>query len=139
MDLHDRDKRIEQMQKEYASLSGEKDRAGSDAGKEQMEKLWKSLSGSLSNIATISDMIKAGKEVESSEFVTLFDNLEKTLQRNGLQRIGKVGEKCEFNSSLHQRMSGGTVHQGREVAIRIPGYRTEQSIITKAMVTARED
>ena len=139
MDLRDRDKRIAKMKTEYANLSGEKDHAGSQAGKEQKEKLFKSLTGTLSNIATITDIVKAGKEVEASEYLRLFDDLEKNLQRAGLQRIGNVGEKGKFDSTLHQRMSGGTVHQGTEIAIRIPGYRTETNVLLKAMVTAKEN
>jgi molecular chaperone GrpE (heat shock protein) len=138
MDLRERDEKIEQMRIEYEALQASRERAVGEAGQEQLDKLFKKLSGALSNLMGLTELAEAEKDVQVADLVDLIKGLEKELTRAGLERIGTAGENTEFDVALHQRMSGGAVRAGTPVAIRLPGYRTRQKILLKAMVSAGE-
>jgi len=138
MDLRERDQRIAEMQKEYIALETARDKASTGGAHAQMEKLFKKLSANLSNLAALADMAETGQEIESRDMVQLIRALEKDLKAVGLERIGRVGEACSFEVSLHQRMSGGSVHAGTPVRVRIPGYQYGEKILLKALVTTQE-
>jgi molecular chaperone GrpE (heat shock protein) len=137
MDVEERDQRIEAMQREYAALQVAKEKAAGDGGQEQLERLFKKLAGPLSNLAALADLGKAGREVAAADLLGLFQSLEKELAHAGLTRVGTVGEATSFDTALHQRMSGGTVHAGTQVVVRVPGYRQGEKILLKAMVSTR--
>lgn len=138
MEIAERDKNMEIMQKEYVQLGTARDKGIADAGQEQTERLFKKLVGPLSNLATLAGLRQAGQQVSMDDLIHLFHDLEKELAKFGLLQIGQVGETCGFDTTLHQRMSGGTVHIGTPVVIRIPGYKSFDKILLKAMITPRE-
>lgn len=138
LDLAEAKRRAEKMRDEYASLQAERDRASSAGGQEQVERLFKKLAGPLSNLAALADMAEAGGEVAAADFAQLVRSLEKELARAGMERIGRAGEETSFDTALHQRMSGATVHAGTPVTVRVPGYRSGQKTVLKAMVSTRE-
>jgi molecular chaperone GrpE (heat shock protein) len=138
LDVEERDQRIEAMQREYAALQVAKEKVAGDGGQEQLERLFKKLAGPLSNIAALTDLGKAGRDIAANDLLGLFQSLEKELARAGLERVGTVGEATNFDTALHQRMSGGTVHAGTQVVVRVPGYRQGEKILLKAMVSTRE-
>jgi molecular chaperone GrpE (heat shock protein) len=138
LDLVEAKRRAEKMREEYASLQTERDRASTAGGQDQLERLFKKLAGPLSNLAALADMAEAGGEVAASDFAQLVRSLEKELARAGLERIGKAGEETSFDTALHQRMSGGSVHAGTPVTVRVPGYRAGEKIVLKALVSTRE-
>ncbi|HKM56766.1 MAG TPA: hypothetical protein VJY33_25400 [Isosphaeraceae bacterium] len=139
MDLIERDQRIEQMRAEYAALQAARERAGAEAGQDQLERLFKRLAGTLGNLNVLTAMAEAGREVDAGDLIQLIKGLEKELGRAGLEPIGQVGEKTLFAVASHQRMSGGAVHDGVPVIVQIPGYRLVEKILIKALVSARED
>lgn len=139
MELAERDQQIDRMRSEYAALQADKERASAGAGQEQLEKLFKNLAGSLGNLAVLTAMAEAGREIEVADLIQLVKALEKELTRAGLEPLGKVGEKTLFDVACHQRMSGGAVRAGTPVTVQIPGYRMGEKILTKAMVSAGED
>jgi len=139
MDLVERDQRIEQMRAEYATLQAARERAGAEAGQDQLEKLFKTLAGTLGNLNVLTAMAEAGREVEAGDLIQLIKGLEKELHRAGLEPIGQVGEKTLFAVASHQRMSGGAVHEGVPVVVQIPGYRLGEKVLSKALVSARAD
>lgn len=139
MELAERDQQIDRMRSEYAVLQADKERASAGAGQEQLEKLFKRLAGSLGNLAVLTAMAEAGREIEVGDIVQLVKALGEELTRFGLEPVGKVGEQTLFDVACHQRMSGGTVGPGTPVIVQIPGYRLGQKILTKALVSARKD
>ena len=84
-------------------------------------------------------MSEAGREVAATDLTQLVRAVEGELIRAGLARIGDVGQRAGFDVALHQRMSGGDVHPGTTVTVQIPGYRFEQKVLMKALVTAAPD
>jgi molecular chaperone GrpE (heat shock protein) len=139
MELRERDRRIEQMRAEYATLQAAKARAGAEAGQDQLEKLFKRLAGTLGNLNVLTAMAEAGREVDTGDLIQLIKGLEKEFGRAGLEPIGAVGEKTLFAVASHQRMSGGAVHDSVPVIVQVPGYRLGAKILIKALVSARED
>jgi len=138
LDLKSRAEQIEQMKREYASVEVARDRAASAGGLEQLEKLLRKLCGPLSNLVVLSAAARAGKDVAAKDMAALVADVEKQLAAAGLQIIGSPGEASAFNVALHQRMSGGDVHSGTPVVVRIPGYKLGEKVLQKALVTAKE-
>jgi len=138
LDLKARDERIEQMKREYASVEAARDRAASAGGQEQIEKLLRKLCGPLSNLVVLAAAARAGKDVAAKDMAALVVDVEKQLSATGLHIIGIPGEPSAFDVSLHQRMSGGDVHSGTPVVVRIPGYKLGEKVLQKALVTAKE-
>lgn len=138
MDLEERDERIEQMCAEYETLEAAKERATTDAGRDEVEKLLKRISGPLATLAGLTSMAEAGDQVELADLLQLVRDLQKVLARAGLEQIGTVGERTQFDVAGHQRMSGGGVRAGTQVTIRLPGYRIGEKVLIKAMVSAEE-
>jgi molecular chaperone GrpE (heat shock protein) len=139
MDLAERDKRIDEMRSEYATLQTAKERTSVGAGQDQLERLFKKLAGPLANLSVLTAMAETGREVEVGDLAQLIKGLEKELARAGLEPMGKVGEKTVFDVTCHQRMSGGAVREGVHVTVQIPGYRMGEKILIKTMVSAGED
>jgi molecular chaperone GrpE (heat shock protein) len=139
MDIDDRDRRIEQMRSEYNALQSNRDRAVAEAGQEQLVRLFKRLAGTLSNLAALTALQEAGRDVSPADFAALARSLERELGKAGLERIGAAGETAAFDIGLHQRMSGAAVRDGSPVTVRIPGYRAGTQILLKAMVSSAED
>jgi molecular chaperone GrpE (heat shock protein) len=82
---------------------------------------------------------RAGKDVAAKDMAALVADVEKQLAAAGLHVIGTPGEASAFDVSLHQRMSGGDVHGGKPVVVRIPGYKLGEKVLQKALVTAKEN
>lgn len=139
MDLAERDRQIAQMRGEYGNLEVARQNAATGAGQEELARLFKRLSGTLANLAALTAAAEAGQPVEVGDLVSLFHSLEKDLARGGLEAIGKVGQKAEFDVACHQRMSGGAVHPGTPVTVHLPGYRLGDRVLMKAMVSATQD
>ena len=139
MELKERDERIEHMRADYETLERAKERVAAEAGQDGVEKLLKRLSGPLATLAGLSSMAEAGDEVEMADLVQLVHDLEKTLARAGMEQIGTVGQRAEFDVAGHQRMSGGAVKPGAPVTVRLPGYRLGDKVLLKAMVSGQEE
>jgi len=139
IDLREQDTRLEQMKREYAALQVERDRTVEGTGQEHAERLLRRLCAPLSNLVMLAEAAQAGKDVSLIDMAQLVADLEKQLGSAGLERIGSAGQEVPFDVAVHQRMSGGAVRPGGSVTVRIPGYRLNDKIIQKAMVTAKED
>jgi molecular chaperone GrpE (heat shock protein) len=139
MDLAERDQRIAKMKLEYKQLLVAKDRVSEDAGEEKLERFLKKAVTPLSNLAALTDAAKHGHQVEIGDLLQLVGSLAKVFARAGLEQIGQAGEETAFDTSLHQRMSGGSVSAGKEVRVCVPGYRMGSRILLKAMVTSQGD
>jgi len=138
MDLQERDERIERMRAEYETLQLAKDRAETDATRAGVENLLKRLSGPLATLVGLTHMADTGDEIEMADMIQLVRDVEKSLARAGLERIGTVGDHDDFDSAAHQRMSGGSVQANTRVTVRLPGYRLGDKVLIKAMVSAEE-
>jgi molecular chaperone GrpE (heat shock protein) len=138
LDLRQRDGQIAQMKREYSALEAARARAEATGGQEQLEKLLRKLCGPLASLSTLAAAAKAGKDVSAADMAGLVSDLEKQLTAYGLKPIGEAGEQTSFDVAAHQRMSGGTVHAGSLVVVRLPGYRFGEKVLQKAMVTAKE-
>ncbi len=136
MDLHERDRQVETMRQEYAALKAAGEHAAAGAGQDQLERLFKKLAGPMSNLSALAELSESGKDVPDGDLVSLFHAVEKELARAGLERVGRCGEDAPFDTAVHQRMSGGAVHAGTPVTVRVPGYRMGGRILIKAMVSA---
>jgi molecular chaperone GrpE (heat shock protein) len=139
MDLAERDRQIAQMRAEYGTLEAAKQTAAAGAGQEELARLFKRLSGTLANLAALTAAAEAGRPVEVGDLVSLFHTLEKDLARAGMETIGTVGQRTEFDVACHQRMSGGAVHPGTPVTVQLPGYRMGDRVLMKALVSAQEE
>jgi len=138
MDVQERDERIERMQSEYAALQAEKERLAEEAGSQEIEALFKKIAGTLSNLSALAQFAEGDTEVEAKDLAQLALDLERQLAAAGLEPIGRAGEEATFDVALHQRMSGGSVREGTPVTVNLPGYRTSQRVLLKAMVSAGE-
>ena len=138
MDLEDRDQKIARMRQEFEQLQSRaaSDRAG--AGSAELAALAKRLAPLLSQLPTLRALHESGKEVRTADLFTLFAKLEKLLAETGLTPVGAVGEICPFDPRYHQRMSGSDVGDGVPVRVRFVGYRFQEAVLLKAMVS-RED
>lgn len=138
MDLEERDQKIARMRQEFAHLQSQAatDRAG--AGSAELAGLAKRLAPILSQLPTLRALHESGKEVRTTDLFTLFAKLEKQLAETGLQPVGTVGETCPFDPRFHQRMSGSDVNDGVQVRVRFIGYRFQETVLLKAMVS-KED
>ncbi len=139
MDLRERDERIALMREEYALLERERDAVGAAAGEEQLTRLFRKLSAPLATLSTVSHAAREGQPVEVRDLADLVAGVEKALAGFGLEAIGQAGAELEFDTALHQRMSGGTPNGGDRVRVRLPGYRHGMVVLQKAMVSGRED
>jgi molecular chaperone GrpE (heat shock protein) len=137
LDMADRDERITKMQAEYAVLQEEKKRAQEGAGGEQLERLFKKISGSLATLSTLAHAARAGQDVKARDIADLVVSLEKALAGFGLEAIGEPGLEMPFDVAAHQRMSGGAPHGGESVRVRLPGYRMGRKVLQKALVTGK--
>ena len=135
LDLQEQEDRIAAMRKEYEQLQASKEQSTASAGEEELTSLMKKLSGPLSNIAVLRDAAAAGEDVQVDDLLRLIASLEKVLQRAGLEVIGHSGEASDFDPAIHQRMSGGSVHEGVAVKIEVPGYRLGERVLQKALVS----
>jgi len=138
LDLRDRDDRIAAMQREYETLQASTQHAAGRAGDAEIEKVFKRLVGTLSNLSALADWSHAGRDVEAADLAKLITGLEKELARCGLERIGTAGTRLAFDVACHQRMSGGSVHAGTAVEVHLPGYRFGGRVLLKAMVSTAE-
>ena len=138
MDLRERDERIARMQAEYEQLHLARGRAAGDGGRDELEKLFKKLAGPWASVLALAAMNEGGQNVQASDLVQLINDVEKTLVRAGLEPIGRAGEDTTFDIAQHQRMSGGTVHPGTPVTVRLPGFRMGEKVLAKALVSTRE-
>lgn len=138
MDLEERDQKMARMRQEFEQLQSRaaSDRAG--AGSAELAGLAKRLAPILSQLPTLRALHESGKEVRTADLFTLFAKLEKLLADTGLTPLGTVGETCPFDSRFHQRMSGSDVGDGSPVRIRFVGYRFQEAVLLKAMVS-KED
>ena len=136
LDLRERDRQIEEMRSEYATLEAARDRAAAGAGRGELEKLFKRMAGPLANLAALTAMADAGQQVLVEDLVSLIRGLQKELARTGLETIGTVGEQVPFEVGCHQRMSGGAVSAGTPVTVQLPGFRLGEKVLFKAMVSA---
>ena len=139
LELKSREEQIERMRREYASVEVARDRAASAGGQEQVERLLRKLCGPLSNLAVLAAAARAGKDVAAKDMASLVADVEKQLAAAGLLIIGASGEATVFDVALHQRMSGGAVHSGTPVVVRVPGYKLGEKVLQKALVTARAE
>ena len=139
MDLAERDERIAKMKQEYEQLQVAKERVSEEAGGEELERFFKKAAAPLSNLAALTGAARAGHEIEVRDVLQLVESLAKVFARAGLEQVGAAGERVSFDTDLHQRMSGGSVAAGKEVKICVPGYRIENRVLLKAMVTSQED
>jgi molecular chaperone GrpE (heat shock protein) len=138
-ELRDRDEHIAQMRNEYADLEASKERAVAAVGQEELERLFKRLSGTLASLSALAAFAEAGQEVELGDLLSLIRSLEKELARAGLEPIGRAGQPSAFDVAMHQRMSGGAVHACTPVTVQLSGYRFGDRVLLKAMVSAAED
>lgn len=139
LELHERNQTIDQMRREYAQLQAQTERAATTASGDQLERLFKKLAGPLANLQALSALVDAGQQVAPGDLVALLHTLNKELARAGLEPIGRVGDKVPFDVAAHQRMSGGAVHGGVPVTVRLPGYRMGEKVLAKALVSAAPD
>lgn len=139
MDVQERDAKIEEMRKEYEALEAAKERAVFEAGQGQLEQVFKQVAGPLSNLMALVELAEVGRDVQAGDLAQLARDLEKQLERFGLQPVGQAGEETEFDAAVHQRMSGGGVRAGTPVRVRMPGYRLGEKVLLKAMVSAKAE
>ena len=61
MDVRERDERIEAMRREYEALKADRDRGVRDAGRDEVERMLKKLTGPLSNLMALTELAEAGR------------------------------------------------------------------------------
>lgn len=139
MEVRERDERISRMREEYVLLERERDDAVAQAGEEALTRLFRKLSAPLATLGTVAHAAQEGQPVAVRELAGLVAGVEKALASCGLEPIGQPGGEVAFDSSLHQRMSGGSPHGGDRVRVRLLGYRHGCTVLQKAMVSDRDE
>jgi molecular chaperone GrpE (heat shock protein) len=138
MDLRDRDEEIRQLRQEYEfqRTRAERERAGAAAS--GFEALARKLAPLLSQWATMQAQAAAGRAVRAEDVLTLFGQVEQRLLEAGLTRLGAVGAVEGFDTRRHQRLSGADMRDGDPVTVRFVGYRLDETILLKALVSRQE-
>lgn len=137
-DLAERDERIARLKREVEIVRQQGSAAQQAAADLALEGLARKLAPLLSQLDTMREMQAQGRELRAHDLLTLLGKLGKPLLEIGLQPIGTAGDTAAFDSSLHQRMSGGEVRPGTPVRVRFVGYRFRDKILTRAMVSAED-
>jgi len=138
LEVRERDERITRMRAEYEQLQLVRERAGTDGGQSELERLFKRLAGPWATLLAAAALADAGQAVQAGDMAQLVRDVEKVLARAGLEPIGRAGEHTVFDVAAHQRMSGGSVTEGTSVTVRVPGFRMGGKVLVKAMVSTRE-
>jgi molecular chaperone GrpE (heat shock protein) len=137
-DLAERDERIARLKREVEIVRQQGSAEQQAAADVALEGLARQLAPLLSQLDTMREMQAQGRELHAQDLLTLLDKLGKPWLEIGLLPIGTAGQTAAFDSTLHQRMSGGEVRPGTPVKVRFVGYRFRDKIVTKAMVSAEE-
>lgn len=116
------------------AAKGEADSAAAD----RMGKLLRRLAPLLAQADAMRHAATVGQPARSEDVLTLVGKIERALLDEGVARIGDAGEETAFDTRLHQRLSGGDVREGDAVRVRFVGYRQDERILVKAMVSRKE-
>jgi len=137
LDLRERDGDIRRLRQEYERLAQQAQREQAGAAAAGADALARSLAPHFSQLATMQALADSGRAVRAEDVLKLFGKVEAALRESGLERIGTVGDLCQFDTRLHQRMSGADVADGDAVVVRFVGYRLRGNILLKAMVSRK--
>ncbi len=138
MDIEDRDRRIAQLKNEYGMLSRKACEDAKSAGEDGIVELAKRLAPLLSQSSAMRALHERGTEIGADDLFKILSKIEKTVFESGFEPIGSPGEEIAFDARYHQRMSGGGVSQGMTVKVRFPGCRRNDTVLLKALVSAKE-
>jgi molecular chaperone GrpE (heat shock protein) len=139
LDLDERDRRIAALLKEADSARAGAPAEAESAAAERMNKFLRKLAPLLAQADAMRQFAAEGKALRAEDAFALMAKIEKTMADEGVERIGAAGEETVFDSQLHQRMSGGDVSEGSPVKVRFAGFRQGGRILSKAMVSRKED
>jgi len=139
LDLRQKNVEADALRKEYQRLQQHAQRERETAASAGFDILARRIAPVLSQLATMATMV-GGKQPPRLEDVTrLSDRLEQMLAEQGLMRIGKVGEEAVFDTRYHQCMDEHCIVDGDNIRVRFVGYRLDQSILLKAIVSRAMD
>ena len=139
LDLDERDRRIEALLKEADEQRGAALGEAESVAAERMNKLVRRLAPLLAQADAMRHFETEGKPLRAEDAFMLMAKIEKALAEEGVERIGEAGADAPFDQSLHQRLSGGDVRQGDPVRVRFVGFRQAGKILSKALVSRKED
>lgn len=137
LDLRERDSDFRRLRQEYERVAQQAQRELAGAAAAGLDTLARRLAPLFSQLATMQALGDSGRAVRAEDVLMLFSKVEAELRDSGLERIGTVGGTCEFDTRLHQRMSGADVADGDAVVVRFVGYRLRGNILLKAMVSRK--
>ena len=139
LDLDERDRRIAALLKEAEAAGRAAPAEAESAAAERMNKFLRKLAPLLAQADAMRQFAAEGRPLKAEDAFALVARIEKTMAEEGVERIGAAGEETVFDSRLHQRMSGGDVSDGAAVKVRFAGFRQGERILSKAMVSRKED
>ncbi len=137
LDLRERDSDIRRLRQEYERSAQQAQREQAGAAAAGVDALARSLAPLFSQLATLQARSDSGRAVRAEDLLKLLSKVEVGLRDSGLERLGTVGDTCEFDTRLHQRMSGADVADGDAVVVRFVGYRLRGDVLLKAMVSRK--
>ena len=139
LDLDERDHRIAALLKEADEARDASRGDAESVATERMNKLLRRLAPLLAQADAMRHFATEGKPLHAEDAFMLMAKIEKSLAEEGVERIGEAGADAAFDQSLHQRLSGGDVRQGDPVRVRFVGFRQSGKILSKALVSRKED
>ncbi len=138
MELQRKEEEIDRLRKEYQRQESEARKEADLSIQATLAKVMRELANPLSQLAAMRQRLKEDKEVRAEDVLKIAAGMERSLAEHGLEPVGQAGQQMAFDASMHQRMSGGDVTEGAPIYIRFPGYRYNDEIALKAMVTRIE-
>ena len=139
LDLDERDRRIEALLKEADEARDTSRGDAESVAADRMNKLLRRLAPLLAQADAMRHFETEGKPLRAEDAFALMAKIEKSLAEEGVERIGEAGADTAFDQSLHQRLSGGDVRHGDPVRVRFVGFRQSGKILSKALVSRKED
>jgi molecular chaperone GrpE (heat shock protein) len=140
LDLHDREKKIEQLSQELERTRLNQKDLLKENSTAVLEDLYTSLAPAIVQLVTQNHLVnEKNKAIQSRDVLLITDRLIRALEQNGLKVNGQPGQLTHFNPDVHIPLSTASSFQsGQMVLIRFVGISYQGKIIRKAGVETPE-
>lgn len=123
-----------ELKREYERLQAELARQQQELKQEFQLASLQAIESWLLQWPTAAQKAKENPDLAAVKLLPLVKPIEQLLQQWGVEAIAPVGTEVEYNSQLHQLLSG-SVQLGEKVIVRYAGYRQGEKLLYRAKVS----
>jgi len=138
MELEERDKLLDVTRKEYDTLKSSLKEEIKQAKSEEILDVFTEISSPLSQLNTMKRMEQEGKDIKIKDVLRLVNHMEKIFSKKGLSQTCSAGEKVIYDSTVHQLSGNFSPKEKEEVLVRFCGYKINDKLIKRALVSSGE-